>query len=113
MKKFRLIKATCDNKSVVDGYEKIRKWEKDGGNGEPPKFNHSVDLWEEVRYWSGLWKGNFQLAWHKGHPEKRDPTRMSWCINDWMNHVADRIAAAEYGRSGGDDAPEYLRHQRR
>ena len=72
-----------------------------------------MDLWEEVRYCSGLWKGKFQLAWHKGHPEKRDPTRMSWCINDWMNHVADRIAAAEYGRSGGDDAPECLRHQRR
>ena len=113
MKKFRLIKAKCDNKSVVDGYEKIRKWEKGGGAGEFPKFNHSVDLWEEVRYWSGLWDGAFQLEWHKGHPERRDPTRLSWCINDWMNHVADRVAAAEYGRSGGDDSPECLRHQRR
>ena len=70
--------------------KKIRKWEKSGGVGEFPKFNDSVDLWEEVRYWRGLWDGAFQLEWHKGHQEKRDPTRLSWCINDWMNRVADR-----------------------
>ena len=30
-----------------------------------------------------------------------------------MNHVADRAAEAEYGRTGGEDAPGCLRHQGR
>ena len=30
-----------------------------------------------------------------------------------MDHVADRLAASEYGKAGGDDSPGCLRHQRR
>ena len=80
MKTFRITRAKCDNKSVVDGYMRIRAW-KDGGRvGEFQKFNHSADLWDEVRYWSGLWNGLFELKWHRWHPETRDPTRSTWCI---------------------------------
>ena len=80
IKTFRIIKATCDNKRVVDGYMRIRAWEEGWKVGEFPKFNHSVDLWDEVRYWSGLWNGLFELKWHRWHPETRDPTRSTWCI---------------------------------
>ncbi len=39
--------------------------------------------------------------------------RASWRLVDWLNHVADRAAEAEYRRKGGDDAPPCLRHQGR
>ena len=59
------------------------------------------------------WRQQLVLEWSKGHPEKRDNTRASWTPVDWMNHVADRAAEAEYGRTGGEDAPGCLRHQGR
>ena len=92
---------------------RIRAWEDGGKVGEFPKFDHSVDLWDEVRYWSGLWNGLFKLKWHRGHPEKRDPTKSTWRINDGMDHLGNRLAASEYGKAGGDDSPGCLRHQRR
>jgi len=111
MRNAKRVKAKCDNESVVKGYKRIREWEKNGKQDEFPKFNHSVDLWEEVKWWSAKWDGKFELEWHKGHPEERDPTRESWCISDWMNHVADRLAESEYGKAGGDDNPGCLAHQ--
>ena len=45
------------------------------------------------------------LNWARGHPETRDPTRLTWTFTDWMNHFADRLADAEYRCSGGVDEP--------
>ena len=111
MRNAKRVKAKCDNESVVKGYKRIREWEKNGKQDDFPKFNHSVYLWEEVKWWSAKWDGKFELEWHKGHPEERDPTRESWCISDWMNHVAHRLAEPEYGKAGGDDNPGCLAHQ--
>ena len=36
----------------------------------------------------------------RGHPELRQD-RESWDMLDWMNHLADRIAEAEYNEEGG------------
>ena len=107
------MRAYCDNKSVVDGFKRMRAAIGRDGTGAAPKFNHSVDLWEEVEHWCRKWRQQFVLEWSKGHPEKRDNTRVSWTPVDWMNHVADRAAEAEYGRAGGEDAPGCLRHQGR
>ena len=52
LKNANRVKAKCDNESVVKGYKRIREWEKNGKQDEFPKFNHSVDLWEEVKWWS-------------------------------------------------------------
>ena len=46
----------------------------------------------------------------RGHPELRKE-RDSWDMLDWMNHVADRIAEAEYGEEGGVDAPDCFQNQ--
>ena len=70
LKNAKRVKAKCDNESVVKGYKRIREWEKNGKQDEFPKFNHSVDLWEEVKWWSAKWDGKFELEWHKGHPEE-------------------------------------------
>ena len=45
------VRAYCDNKSVVDGFKKMRAAIGRDGTGVAPKFNHSVDLWEEVEHW--------------------------------------------------------------
>ena len=75
------------------------------GKGVAPTFKHSVDLLEEMEHLCRLWKQQFVLGWSKGHPEERDATRSSWTLVDWMNHVTDRAADAEYGRSGGENTP--------
>ena len=107
------IDAYCDNESVWKGFMKIKRWMEGGMLGETPKFNHSVDLWDEVVYWCKKWKMRFSLNWTRGHPETRDPTRLTWTFTDWMNHVADRLADAEYRCSGGVDEPNCLRNQSR
>ena len=48
------VDAYCDNESVWKGYMKIKRLMVKGILGEPPKFNHSVDLWDEVVYWCKL-----------------------------------------------------------
>ena len=58
-------------------------------------------------------KLNFSLEWHRGHPEDRHETADTWSREDWMNHIADRLADAEHGRDGGVDAPGCLRQQGR
>ena len=78
-----------------------------------PKFNHSVDLWEEMGHWYRKWKQQFVLEWAEEHPEKRDPSRSSLGLINWLNHVTDRAADAEYRRPGADDAPGCLQHQGR
>ena len=46
------------------------------------------------------------MASMRGHPKLRKSSE-SGVMLDWMNHVADRIAEAEYGmKQGGVDAPE-------
>ena len=107
------VMAYCDNDSVVKGFKKVRVWVAGGCRGEAPTFKHSVDLWDEVIYWCKKWKLNFSLEWHRGHPEDRHETTDTWSGEDWMNHIADRLADAEYGRDGGVDAPGCLRHQGR
>ena len=107
------VDAYCDNESVWKGFMKIKRWIVGGMLGEPPKFNHSVDLWDEVVYWCKKWTRRFSLNWARGHPETRDPTRLTWTFTDWMNHVADRLADAEYRCFGGVDEPNCLRNQSR
>ena len=97
----------------MDGFEKEHVANGQDGTGVAPKFNHSVDLWEEVEHWCREWKQKFVLKRSKEHPEDCDKTRASWTPVEWMNHVADRAAEAEYGRPGGEDAPGCLRHQGR
>ena len=82
------------------------------GRGVAPNFKHYVVLWEEIEHYYRKWKQRIVLACAKGHPE-RDATRESWTLVDWMNHVADRAADAEYGRPGGEEFPVCLRHQGR
>ena len=89
------IKAFCDNQSVVDGFKKLRAAIGRDGAGVAPKFDHSVDLWEEIEHWSRKWKHYFVLEWAKFNPEERDATRSSWTLVEWMNHVADRAAEAK------------------
>ena len=55
------VDAYCDNESVWKGFMKIKRWIVGGMLGEPPKFNHSVDLWDEVVYWCKKWKIRFSL----------------------------------------------------
>lgn len=52
------------------------------------------------------------MSWNgQKDTRKSEMRRCSWTLVECMNHVADRAAEAEYGRSGGDDAPACLRHQ--
>ena len=82
------VKAYCDNHGVVVGFKKMVKAIGRGGDGRAPVYKHSVDLWEEIEHWCRLWKQQFVLEWAKGHPEDRGPSRDSWTLVDWMNHVA-------------------------
>jgi hypothetical protein len=107
------VTAYCDNDSVVKGFKRVRAWVARGCRGEAPTFKHSVDLWDEVIYWCKKWKLNFSLEWHRGHPEDRHENTDTWSGEDWMNHIADRLADAEHGRDGGVDAPGCLRQQGR
>ena len=107
------VRAYCDNKSVVDGFKRMHAAIGRDGTGVAPKFNHSVDLWEEVEHWCRKWKQQFVLKWSKVHQGDRDKTRASWTPVEWMHHVADRAVEAEYGRPGGEDAPGCLRLQGR
>lgn len=83
------MKLYCDNINVVEGFKKMRA---------------AI---------SRKWKQQFVLKWAKGHPDERDALHETWTLVDWMIHVADRAAEAEYGRTGGEDAPACLRHQGR
>ena len=75
------------------------------GEGEPPVYRHSVDLWDEVAFWSRKWGDQLEVEWMRGHPELRKESD-SLDVLDWMNHAADRIAEAEYDEEGRVDAPE-------
>ena len=88
------VKACCVNQNDVEGFKKPRAAIGRDVTGVAPKFNHSVDFWEEAEQWCRKWKQQFMLEWAKGHREKRGPTRISWSMVDLMNHAADR--AAEY-----------------
>ena len=46
----------------------------------------------------------------RGHPQLRKD-RGGLNILDWMNHVAERIAEAEYGEEERVNAPDYYRNQ--
>ena len=81
------MKLYYDNRNVVGGFKKIRA---------------AI---------SRKWKQQFVLKWPKGHPDERDVLRKIWTLVDWIIHVADRAAEAQYGRTGGEDAPACLRHQ--
>ena len=104
------VKVYCDNESVVKGYHRMRAALGERGEGEPPVYRHSVDLWDEVAYWSRKWGDQLEVEWMRGHPELRKE-RDSWDMLDWMNHAADRIAEAEYDEEGGVDAPECFQNQ--
>ena len=39
---------------------------------------------------------SFAVRWSRGHPESRQP-KSKWSMDDWGNHVADRVAEAAYG----------------
>ena len=67
----------CDNQSVVAGFKKLRAAIGRDGLEVAPKFNHSVDLWEEVEHWCRKWKQQFNLEWVKGHREKRVRARVN------------------------------------
>lgn len=82
--------------------------EKDAG--EPFVYRHSVDLWDEVAYWSRKWGDLLQVEWLRSYQELRKDGD-SWNMLDWMNHVADKIAEAEYGEEEGVNAPDCYRIQ--
>ena len=59
----------------------------------------SKDLWEEVEHWVQRYMAagrSFTVRWSRGHPERRQP-KIKWSMDDWGNHVADRVAEAAYG----------------
>ena len=64
LKNSKRIKAKCDNENVVKRYIRIQECEKNGKRDEFPKFNHSVDLWEKVKWWGAKWDGKFELEWY-------------------------------------------------
>ena len=107
------VTAYCDNGSVVKEFKKVQAWVARGCREEAPTFKYSVDLWDEVIYWCKKWKLNFSLEWHRGHPKDRHETTDTWSGENWMNHIADKLADTEYGRDGGVDAPGCLRQQGR
>ena len=69
-----------------------------------------MDLWDEVAFWSKKWGDLLQVEWMRGHPELRKE-RSSWDMLEWMNHVTDRIAEAEYKEEGGAYVPDCYRNQ--
>lgn len=74
--------AKYDDQSSVRGYERVS-----------PAFNHSVDLWEEVMYWSEKCDGNSSQDGMKGI-RSNGVLRKGYGANDWMNHAASRLAAS-------------------
>jgi len=36
--------------------------------------------------------------WTRGHPEKREPEKDKWAVQDCGNHIADRVAAHTMGQ---------------
>ena len=36
---------------------------------------------------------SFMVRWSRGRPERRKP-KTKWSMDDWENHVADRVAEA-------------------
>ena len=55
------VKVYCDSESLVKGYHKMRAALGERGEGEPPVYRHSVDLWDEVAYWSRKWGDQLEV----------------------------------------------------
>ena len=94
-KKENHLYAWCDNKSLVDKFNKLETSELH----QP--FGSSLDIIDMLQWCKSLWGNKLTLQWHKGHPEERDPTGASWTKVDWLNYSADAIAEKEYDKPDG------------
>ena len=68
----------------------------------PPEMRGScLDVMGMLRWRKAIWGDKLILRWHRGHPEKQDPSGKSWSKVDWLNYAADAVAESEYGKDGG------------
>jgi hypothetical protein len=67
----------------------------------------SQDVWDEIIWYKNIVGSRYQVAWRRGHPEDRGEILH---IEDRANHMADGLAAVEYGAS--PDIRAFFRHSR-
>lgn len=85
----------CDNLALIDKCKAMQCGVRQVYMGK------SLDVMDMMQWTLALWGDRLTLDWYRGHPEKRDPTGLSWTKMEWMNHAADRIAEKEYSTIAG------------
>ena len=77
------LEVWCDNEKLVETFNNM-------DTSRPlTKLGSCLDILDMLHWTKWAWGSRLVLDWHKGHPEERDPTGISWSKVDWLNYAAD------------------------
>ena len=75
------------------------------------KLGSCLGILDMLHWAKSAWGSRLVLDWHKGHPEERDPTGISWSKVDWLNYAADKVASEQYCQQRSLQLPSLLIHE--
>ena len=100
------LEVWCDNEKLVEIFN-------DMDTSRPlTKLGSCLDILDMLHWAKSAWGPRLVLDWHKGHPEERDPTGISWSKVDWLNYAADKVASEQYCQQNSLNLPSLLIHER-
>ena len=100
------LEVWCDNEKLVETFNNM-------DTSRPlTKLGSCLDILDMLHWTKSAWGSRLVLDWHKGHPEERDPTGISWSKVDWLNYAADKVASEQYSQHNSLELPSLLIHER-